>query len=125
MHRMVLPLCIRLQLRTLEYRLDKKWCPSLSQTYLSDLIDMHHLVYGNALNTQVAYLFADIVTACGMWTCDVVAGTDCAKPLSIDFVSWRISISSFLAPSCGKTGSCGSTSCTGVGSCGSVFASVY
>ena len=75
---------------------------------------MHHLVYGNALKTQVAYLFADIVTACGMWTCDVVAKTDCAKSLSIDFVPWRISASSFLAPSFGKTGSCGSTSFVGL-----------
>ena len=90
----------------------------------NDLVNMHHLVYGNALKTQVAYLFSDIVTACGMWTYDVVAKTDCAKSLSIDFVPWRISASLFFAPSFGKTGSCGSTPFAKVGSCGSVFASL-
>ena len=91
-------LCIRwscpcaccFQLRTLEYRLDKKWCPSLRLDLPNDPFDMHHLVYGNELKTQVAYLFADIVTACGILTCDVVARTDCAKSLSIVFVSLRL-----------------------------------
>ena len=51
---------------------------------------MHHLVHGNALKIQVAYLEADIVIACGILTCDVVARSDCAGSLSIVLVSLMI-----------------------------------
>ena len=46
-----------------------------------DITFMFEHVQGNALKIQVAYLVADIVTACGIWTCDVIARTDCARSL--------------------------------------------
>ena len=48
---------------------------------------MRHLVQGNALKIQVAYLVADTVNVGGILTRDVVAMTVCARSLSIVVVS--------------------------------------
>lgn len=54
------------------------------------------MVQGNALKIQVAYLVADIVNVGGIFTCDVVVMTVCARSLSIVVVSLIISDSNAL-----------------------------
>ena len=81
---------------------------------------MQHLVQGNALKIQVAYLVVGTPNDGNILTCDVVAMTEFTRFLSMIVDSLVISASecSLVLVSLGhRTGSCGSTSVMKVGSC--------